>query len=329
MKSLSSLLLLAFWAAPFFAESSHAKSQNPSPERGTTLSLSITKPYAGEGQLSATVTLFNLSKTDIDFEFQGDPKQHFTFCVRDPAGNIVWNSDDDYLPSGVMSPATLHSRSSWRQQIIVPLSLALPKGRYVLEARTIGSPEFSAKATFDLLRSIFLSGEEAFYEGTLATAMALGGVMDFDRENTWVFLETTNCGTYKLDFGGNRDLERDSQLFNSKRVGVVGVLAPYMGVEVKKPRILKVASLNGTGVEMFYQGILYTNRIGIETTGAILETADRGTYELKFGGNTALQQAADKFDHKNVVVVGVFEPRAGTEVKYHRFIEVKSLMERR
>jgi len=65
--------------------------------------------------------------------------------------------------------------------------------------------------------------------------------------------------------------------------------------------------------------------IGGETTGVVLKTKESGVYELDLGRNKELEKAAEALNGKSVVVVGVYKPREGVEVRERRIIEVKTL----
>jgi len=73
-------------------------------------------------------------------------------------------------------------------------------------------------------------------------------------------------------------------------------------------------------------GILRTGvvAIGGETTGTTV-TAEGTTWELEFGKNEALAEAAKKLDGKKVVVQGKLERRPGVEVKERRIVTVSEL----
>lgn len=73
-------------------------------------------------------------------------------------------------------------------------------------------------------------------------------------------------------------------------------------------------------------GILRTGAIAIggETTGTTV-TAEGITWELDFGKNKVLAEAAKKLDGKKVVVQGTLERRPGVEVKERRIVTVSEL----
>jgi hypothetical protein len=75
-------------------------------------------------------------------------------------------------------------------------------------------------------------------------------------------------------------------------------------------------------------GVLRTGvvAIGGETTGTTV-TARKITFELTFGKNAKLQEAAEKLDGKKVVVQGTLERRRGVEVRERLIVTVTSLRE--
>jgi hypothetical protein len=64
--------------------------------------------------------------------------------------------------------------------------------------------------------------------------------------------------------------------------------------------------------------------IGGETTGTTV-TANGITWELDFGKNASLREAAEKLNGKLVTVTGVLERRAGVEIKERWIVVVTSL----
>ena len=104
---------------------------------------------------NASVSLVNHTNNDIAFEFPtaADNESRFVFSVFDSNDTLVWQSDADTAAAQIVTTGTLRARSAWRQQTIVPLTLDgnfLAAGRYTLEARVNGTPEFSATASFEV-----------------------------------------------------------------------------------------------------------------------------------------------------------------------------------
>lgn len=87
---------------------------------------------------------------------------------------------------------------------------------------------------------------------------------------------------------------------------------------------MKPTSEDSTTVTV--SGILRTGvvAIGGETTGTTV-TVEGITWELEFGKNEALAEAAKKLDGKKVVVKGTLERRPGVEVKGRRIVTVSEL----
>lgn len=65
--------------------------------------------------------------------------------------------------------------------------------------------------------------------------------------------------------------------------------------------------------------------IGAETTGTIVTTREKKTYELELKGRK-FQELAEKLDGKQVVVKGKLRIKRGVEVPERRIIEVSQLM---
>ena len=107
----------------------------------------------------ATVTLANNTDGDIPFEFPTplDAQRHFLFRVFDSSNRLVWDSGNGLASAHVITHSTLARHSAWSQSAFVPHivkgSLLAP-GVYTLEAIINGSPEFSANASFKVLRAI-------------------------------------------------------------------------------------------------------------------------------------------------------------------------------
>jgi hypothetical protein len=77
-----------------------------------------------------------------------------------------------------------------------------------------------------------------------------------------------------------------------------------------------------------YTGVLKTGVSGIggETTGIVLETADKQTYELDVHGDKALVQATTDLSGKDVTVTGYPTTKKGVEVKERHIIVVSTLV---
>jgi hypothetical protein len=81
-------------------------------------------------------------------------------------------------------------------------------------------------------------------------------------------------------------------------------------------------------VQVTITGTLRTGvlAVGGETTGTTV-TAKKIRFELEFGKNQALREAAEKLDGKKVVVQGSLERRTGVEVRQRLIVTVTRLQE--
>jgi hypothetical protein len=100
-------------------------------------------------------------------------------------------------------------------------------------------------------------------------------------------------------------------------IGVAGLLAVPAAAAEKGAKMVEMTGILHTGIVA----------IGGETTGIIIKTKKKGTFELDLGKDKELRKLAEKLKGKTVKVTGTLVIRKGVEVKERRIITVTRLQE--